>query len=422
MLALAGMSLPNIASAPVPSLNNVAPGWRMWVASSAMMACSLLSYMDRQILAVLSPTILKDTHLSTQSYTQIVAWFTFAYMLANPLWGAILDYVGLRIGMLSAVTIWSIASAAHAWMKGFWGFAAVRALLGLGEGATFPGGLRTAMDSLPPDRQSRGIAISYSGGSLGAIIAPVLVVPVAAAYGWQSAFLITGGLGVMWFLLWAFVARPPFLSKPAAKPKTVRSLNPFERRFWALIASYSLGSVAISPVLYLSPLYLNKVLHFSQSDLGKVLWIPPLGWELGYFVWGWAFDRYAAKNDRPVFFFFLLALLALPFGFTGHFTSSTAVLLLLAWCMFITGGFQMLGLRTGARVYSANGDTSRNASVAGVASGAWAAESAVILPFMGRWFDQQRFDQIFWFVAITPLIGVSLWLWLSRPFARTQDA
>jgi hypothetical protein len=50
-----------------------------------------------------------------------------------------------------------------------------------------------------------------------------------------------------------------------------------------------------------------------------------------------------------------------------------------------------------------------------VASGAWAAEAALILPMTGRWFDEQRFGPIFWFVALTPLAGVGLWLWLSKP-------
>ena len=111
-----------------------------------------------------------------------------------------------------------------------------------------------------------------------------------------------------------------------------------------------------------------------------------------------------------MFLFCLLAVLAIPFGFTGRVGSSALELGPLFWCMFITGGFQMLGLRTGARAYSAD----RIASVAGVASGAWAAEAALILPLTGRWFDQQRFDLIFWMVALTPLVGVTLWLWLSR--------
>jgi ACS family hexuronate transporter-like MFS transporter len=387
-----------------------ATDWRMWVASAAMMACSWLSYVDRQVLAVLSPTILAATHLNAQSYGEIVSFFSVAYMIANPFWGAVLDYVGLRIGMIGAVAIWSLSSAAHAGMSGFLGFAVCRAFLGFGEGATFPGGFRTSIDSLPPERQARGMAIAYSGGSLGAIFAPIVVVPVAAAFGWRAAFFVTGILGVAWIVLWLAVARPPFLPT-VAKPERLASLNPFERRFWALVASYSLGAVAISPVFYLSPLYLNRVIGLSQSDLGKILWIPPLGWEIGYFVWGWVFDRFAANQDRPVFMFFLLAALMIPFGFTGLVSSTAGVLALFFWCMFVTGGFQMLGLRTGARAYPG----ARTASVAGVASGAWAAESAVILPITGRWFDQAHYDWIFWAVAIVPLAGVLIWTALSRP-------
>jgi MFS transporter, ACS family, hexuronate transporter len=387
-----------------------ATDWRMWVASVAMMLCSWLSYVDRQVLAVLSPTILAATGLNAQRYGEIVSFFSVAYMVANPLWGAVLDYVGLRLGMIAAVAIWSIASAAHAGMSGFWGFAVCRACLGFGEGATFPGGFRTSMDSLPPARQARGMAIAYSGGSLGAIFAPVVVVPVAAAFGWRAAFFVTGLLGALWILLWLGVSRSPFLPAPAKKPERLASLNPFERRFWALVASYSLGAVAISPVFYLSPLYLNRVMALSQDDLGKVLWIPPLGWEIGYFVWGWIFDRFAADQDRPVFMFFLLAALMVPFGFTGLVSSTAGVLALFFWVMFVTGGFQMLGLRTGARAYPG----ARTASVAGVASGAWAAESAVILPITGRWFDQARYDWIFWAVALIPLAGVLLWLVLTH--------
>ena len=74
--------------------------------------------------------------------------------------------------------------------------------------------------------------------------------------------------------------------------------------------------------------------------------------------------------------FVLLAALALPFALTAHTVSSPMVLAMFFWTMFVTGGFQMLGLRTGAQTYSAD----RTASVAGVASGAWAAVAALILP------------------------------------------
>src|SRR3989442_6158564 len=132
-----------------PTASDRAVSWQMWIPCMAMAACSWLAFVDRQVLAVLSPTILRETGLSAQDYGNVVFFFFIAYTIGNPLWGSILDFVGLRIGMLAAVALWSGASASHALMGSFAGFAAARALLGLGEGATFPGGLRTAVESLP---------------------------------------------------------------------------------------------------------------------------------------------------------------------------------------------------------------------------------------------------------------------------------
>jgi predicted MFS family arabinose efflux permease len=109
--------------------------------------------------------------------------------------------------------------------------------------------------------------------------------------------------------------------------------------------------------------------------------------------------------------FLLLAACMIPFAFMTSIASTAGVLAMFFWCMFVTGGFQMLGLRTGARTYPGE----RTASVAGVASGAWAAEAAVILPLTGRWFDQAHYNWIFWAVALVPMAGVLIWIALSRP-------
>jgi len=112
-------------------------------------------------------TILQETHLSNEQYGVIIACFSYAYMLGNPLWGHLLDRMGVRRGMNVAVGVWTLASAAHAWATGFWSFAAARAVLGAAEGATFPGGLRTVAQTLPPSKRGKGLAVAYSGGSLG---------------------------------------------------------------------------------------------------------------------------------------------------------------------------------------------------------------------------------------------------------------
>src|SRR3989475_657492 len=140
-----------------------------WIPTTSMLLVSLISYIDRNTLALLIPTIMKETHLSAEQYGFIVSAFSIAYMISNPLWGSLLDRMGLRIGMLVAVSFWTAASMSHALAAGFLSFAIARTALGFGEGATFPGGLRAVVQTLRPTEQARGIAVAYSGGSLGAI-------------------------------------------------------------------------------------------------------------------------------------------------------------------------------------------------------------------------------------------------------------
>src|SRR4051794_16409553 len=122
-----------IAAARVTA-RDVGMDWRVWVPCFGMALCSWLSFVDRQGLASLSPTILKETGMNAQQFAGVNSYFFVFYTIANPLWGSILDYVGLRVGMLLAVAVWTAASISHAWMGGFAGFAIARSLLGLGEG------------------------------------------------------------------------------------------------------------------------------------------------------------------------------------------------------------------------------------------------------------------------------------------------
>ena len=392
----------------------------MWLPSGVLMLSTLLSYVDRQTLAVLSPTILHDTGLSAGDYGDVGSAFQFAYMIANPLWGSILDYVGLRRGMLAAVAIWTVASVSHAWVAGFWGFAIARTLLGLGEGATFPGGFRTATDSLPADRQGRGMALAYSGASLGAIITPLLVTPIALRFGWRAAFLVTGAFGAAWLALWLAVGRPPLLA-PHRRAAALKFQWPDvrERRLWLIFASFGLGAVALGVVSQFSPLYLNRVMGLTQAELAWIVWIPFAGWEVGYFFWGWVADWYL-KGDlrRAARVFVLLAILALPEALLPLFRSWPPVVALFAWAMFVADGFVVTTLRVAAWMYPRE----QTALAAGVGSGSWSAVLVVLLPIFGRWFDFKWFAAIFVTMALFPTVGTGLWMWLSRVHRRSAES
>ena len=373
-----------------------------------MFLVSFISYLDRNTLAVLAPTILKETHLSNEQYGFIISAFSIAYMLGNPVWGYLLDRIGLRKGMTVSVSLWTIASALHAFVGGLPGFASVRAMLGFGEGATFPGGLRAVSESLKPSQRSRGIAVSYSGGSLGAILTPLIVTPLALWFGWRTAFLFTGFTGLCWLGIWLIVGRGVSRVRSNASFATMPKL--WEGRCWALICAYGLGALPLAFCIYAAPIYLSKVLGLSQATIGKLLWLPPLGWEIGYFAWGWLADRLTRNTARPIGLMFMLTLFSLPLGLVPSTRSVSLAMAAFFFAMFIASGFVILALRYGMSVYSSD----HVALVAGIGAGSWSAIVACVMPVIGRMFDRSAYSHAFYLVIVIPIVGFAGWYLFSK--------
>ena len=388
-----------------------------WVPALTMMLVSLISYIDRNTLALLAPTILREMQLSAQQYGFVVSAFSIAYMAGNPLWGYWLDRFGLRRGMMTAVLTWTLASISHAFTRGFVGLAAARAALGFGEGATFPGGLRAVMQTMPLEKRSRGVALAYSGGSLGAVVTPILMTPIVVSWGWRSAFWFTGLIGFLWVALWWFISRRPELQPQQSRldvSRSTASLHFADRRLWSFICAYALGAMPLGFILYIAAIYLSQALGKSQLEIGRVLWIPPLGWEVGYFFWGYLTDRGVRTGTlswrlhrRLMSWAFLFSL---PLALTTRLGSYPLVMGELFLAMFVAAGFVILALSYATSVYS-----SQHAGlISGLGAGSWSAVIAVIMPYFGRLFDQHQYETAFRVATCFPVLGFALWWWLSR--------
>ena len=383
-----------------------------WAPAGSMLAVSLISYIDRSTLALLAPTILRETGLSGEQYGFIISAFSIAYMLANPVWGRILDRAGLRRGMTVAVGCWTLASVAHAFAGGLWSFAAARAALGFGEGATFPGGLRTVVQTLPEEKRGRGLAVAYSGGSLGAVVTPLVVTPVFLRWGWRGAFWFTGAIGLAWLALWAIVSRRPDIRKSRAAGEAATPGPQFgDRRLWAFMCAYALGALPLGFVLYSASLYLAHPLNCTQKFIGQVLWIPPLGWEIGYFFWGWLADRNGA--GRTTLRRLLTCCIVLNFAFfLTPLTMSVPLVLALMWlATFVASGWVVLSVAYASAVYGPD----HAGLIAGAGAGSWSAMVALTMPWFGHMFDLHQYTSAFALAAAIPLFGYLGWLALSRP-------
>ena len=131
---------------------------------------------------------------------------------------------------------------------------------------------------------------------------------------------------------------------------------------------------------------------------------------LGYFFWGWITDRYAQDNRRPTGLFLLLTVCSLVLGATTWTTSVGITMAIMSWATFIGGGFQMVALKVGSYSFPRE----QAAMMTGIASGSFALVNYILLQFLGPLFNQHRYAEARWIIALCPLIGVVVWLFLSR--------
>jgi len=168
-----------------------------------------INYMDRQVIAILKPTLQHSIGLTEVSYGYIVDAFQIAYAIGLLAAGRLIDRLGTRIGYMVVMIVWSLSAMGHALASTAMEFGFARFFLGLGESGNFPAAIKTVAEWFPQNERSLATGIFNSGANVGAILAPAIVPWVTLRYGWHAAFLITGLFSALWILWWFRHYRKP---------------------------------------------------------------------------------------------------------------------------------------------------------------------------------------------------------------------
>jgi len=261
-------------------------GYR-WVIVSLLFFATTINYIDRQIISLLKDYLGKDFNWTETDYSHLVTFFTAAYAIGNILSGIIIDRIGTKKGYGFSIVFWSLAAIAHGFVTSTTGFAFVRVLLGAGESGNFPSAIKTVAEWFPKKERALATGIFNTGTNVGPIFMPFLVYWMYNAYGWRTAFIVTGLLGFIWLLFWLIMYDVPTKKKQvnAAELAYIQSDPPEMlgsktggiswlsllgmRQTWGFI----LGKFFTDPVwwfyLFWIPTYINNRYHI---DL-KVSWV-----------------------------------------------------------------------------------------------------------------------------------------------------
>ncbi|OYQ25351.1 MFS transporter [Sandarakinorhabdus cyanobacteriorum] len=229
-----------------------------------------LNYVDRQVLALLKPTLEAEFGWSDQEFAHLGSVFQLSAAFALLAVGWFVDRFGVRLAYGIAVAVWSAAGMAHAAAANVSQFVVARSVLAVAESVNTPAAVKAAATYLPLTQRSFGLGMVNTAPNIGAILTPLLIPPLALAFGWKAAFLVTGALGFVWLALWIGGTRrlaPVGVAKKAALDGNWAQLLS-DRRTWTVVGAKALTDCVWWFVLFWSTDFLVKTFGLTQAEVG----------------------------------------------------------------------------------------------------------------------------------------------------------
>ena len=190
---------PGDPTAPaVSSANSRAPTRaRYWVIVFAV-TLAIITYVDRVCISKAAPLMQEDLGLTKQQMGFAFAAFGWAYALFEIPGGWLGDIIGPRKVLMRVVVMWSVFTAATGWAWNAVSLAVCRFLFGMGEAGCFPNLTKAFTIWLPAVERVRAQGIMWLSARWGGAFTPLLVAWVLSFMSWRWAFVLFGGLGVVW--------------------------------------------------------------------------------------------------------------------------------------------------------------------------------------------------------------------------------
>jgi ACS family hexuronate transporter-like MFS transporter len=338
-----------------------------WTICTLLFFATTVNYLDRQVLSLLAPDLSKQFGWTNSDYANITSVFQFVYAISMLFAGRFIDKLGTKWGFIWAIIVWSLGAIMHAYSVSIgqgvsnlfvWvglgavpisiaGFMVSRAVLGIGEAGNFPAAIKATAEYFPKNERSFATGIFNSGTNVGAILAPITVPWIAKHWGWESAFLIIGGIGFFWIIFWLIYYEKPENQKRLSKAEfdyinkdevVVEEVVKQEKVSWVKLLKYKqtwafvCGKLLTDGVWWFFLFWLPKYLEAQYGMLKTEITIPlavlysmtmfgSIGG--GYFPMYFINKGYKPYDGRMkamllIAFFPLLVLLAQPLGYISY--------------------------------------------------------------------------------------------------------
>lgn len=287
----------------------------------------VICYVDRANLAVASAHIQEEFGITKTQMGYIFSAFAWTYTLFQIPGGWFLDRVGSKLTYFIAIMGWSVATLLQGFATGLASLIGLRALTGLFEAPAFPTNNRMVTSWFPEQERASAVGFYTSGQFVGLAFLTPLLIWLQELMSWHWVFIVTGGIGIVWALIWHFVYQPPKKSKKINQaeldyiatgggiidgdaPSEKKSRTPLTAADWKLVFNRKLigvyiGQFAVTSTLWFFltwfPNYLTQEKQISALTAGFMTVVPFLAAFFGVLLSGFVADR-LVRSGRSIGF------------------------------------------------------------------------------------------------------------------------
>ena len=277
-----------------------------WLIVTLLFIVTALSFMDRQILSMSILKIKEDIAISNDDYSWITGGFIAGYAIMFTLGGVFIDKFGTKLGLALSLGIWTLASGIHSIATTVSAFILFRFILGIGEGACFPGVIKAVMEWIPLEKRSLATGIAIGGSAIGAVVAPLLVISMLDSVGWRMLFLVSPVISFVWIGFWLYLNNKKN-SKHRIAPVSLSTQQKSKYSFtevlknknaWIFIGMRVLFDPIFYFLMFWIPKFMSESRGISLELIGKLFWIPFLVLGLSNILGGYLSDKIFKKTSN----------------------------------------------------------------------------------------------------------------------------
>ena len=281
--------------------------WYKWEVLALLWVAYLLNQGDRQVFNSVLPLIRDSLSLTDTSVSLIAVFFNLFYAAMVPIGGWMGDRFSRKWVTTLSILFWSVATMFTGLANGVFLLILTRSIATGGGEAFFGPANYSLLGQYHTDTRARAMSIHQTSYYVGVILAGWLAGYIGDHLGWQYAFYIFGGAGVVWAIVMALRLKDlPRNETPgqAGSDVKVSILDGFRTVFTTPTAL--MVTIGFCGFIFVITGYMTWVPTFLQENFGQtgaqaglhsMLWTYVAAF-VGVLLAGTLSDKWAAKDPR----------------------------------------------------------------------------------------------------------------------------